>query len=514
MDGRASHGDRAVRSVGRIRQFCLLLVLARVCASRNEHDAYVQRVVHSRMRKPEGTQITSKSCAPFVSATDPYVDSLEFESVKPEAQDGTPAASFVQATWPISTDERLANSVSATAAEFYTPFRLSRWLRALDALTADVAYRHTHAKERGLVLVTASHYNSLKLMKTRSGRDVTIRSYVTATSSSSLEVRTDALQVDEQGNECLVNVCHTAMVALDRKTMRPCKGAVPPLVLPPPTHDSMDDEDEACAAHERAGLAALHRTQIAEERAAQMSTWARSSQPPTAEEMTAVHELHCAAVAAKGSPAPRVDLADEVSMHTHQSSVVVFPDNKNVHGLAFGGFVMSSAYDLAYLAARFFTRGAPFVPVGFDDATFVQPVSIGDMVRFTARVVHVGEDGVFRVFVTMDVIEPTDPGRLPQRTNNLMFVFAASPDPDRRRTVLPTTYPEVLMHVKASRNHARRGLSPTMRMDLAKFFSTEAHRKLPLDDPERPALTVGARYLEESEEIDGEAMTTTTTKVA
>ena len=149
-------------------------------------------------------------------------------------------------------------------------------------------------------------------------------------------------------------------------------------------------------------------------------------------------------------------------------ATVVFPDNRNVHGKAFGGFVMGSAYDLAYLAARYFTRGQPFVPVGFDDAIFVQPVAIGDMVRFTAKVVHFGEDGVFRVFVTMDVIEPTDPGRLPRRTNKLMFVFAASPA--CRRIVLPTTYSEVLMHVMAARNHAARGLSPTVRTDLAEFF--------------------------------------------
>ncbi len=51
---------------------------------------------------------------------------------------------------------------------------------------------------------------------------------------------------------------------------------------------------------------------------------------------------------------------------------------------------------------------------GIDEAVFVQPVEMGDMVRFTARVVHTGEDGIFRVFVTMDVIEPTDPDRLPQ----------------------------------------------------------------------------------------------------
>ena len=134
--------------------------------------------------------------------------------------------------------------------------------------------------------------------------------------------------------------------------------------------------------------------------------------------------------------------------------------------------MIGSAYDLAYLAARYFTRGQPFVPIGFDEALFLQPVAISDMVRFTARVVHSGDDGVFRVFVTMDVIEPTDPDRLPQRTSQLMFVFAASPA--CRRTVLPTTYQEVIMHVKAARNHAARGLSPTVRMDLSEFFRESA----------------------------------------
>lgn len=90
---------------------------------------------------------------------------------------------------------------------------------------------------------------------------------------------------------------------------------------------------------------------------------------------------------------------------------VVSPDSRNMHGRAFGGFVMRRAYDLGYLAARYFTRGQPFVPLGIDEAIFVLPVAIGDMTRFTARVVHSGEDGVFRVFVTMDVIDPTDPDR-------------------------------------------------------------------------------------------------------
>ena len=59
--------------------------------------------------------------------------------------------------------------------------------------------------------------------------------------------------------------------------------------------------------------------------------------------------------------------------------------------------------------------------------------------------------------IQVNVIEPTDPGRLAQRTNNLTFVFATSPSV--RRPILPTTYSEVLMHVAAHRRHATEGLA-------------------------------------------------------
>ena len=67
----------------------------------------------------------------------------------------------------------------------------------------------------------------------------------------------------------------------------------------------------------------------------------------------------------------------------------------------------------------------------------------------------------------MDAPHPP-PDRLPQRTNKMMFVFAANPA--RRRTVLPGTYQEILMHVKGAREHARRGVAPSVRADLAHFF--------------------------------------------
>ena len=136
----------------------------------------------------------------------------------------------------------------------YTPIRLSMFFEALDALSADVAYRHTDGLARNLIMVTASHYNSIKMRRTLSGRDMIVRCYVTAVSTSSLEVRTDALQVNEDGEEFLVNVCHTVMVALEKETMRPCKTGLPPLVLP-----TAGDSVDTIAAGERQELARFHR---------------------------------------------------------------------------------------------------------------------------------------------------------------------------------------------------------------------------------------------------------------
>jgi acyl-CoA hydrolase len=289
-------------------------VLARACRrrfhSRAKHSSWVRRVVHSRMA-PSGLSASDKRCAPFISSTDPLVDHLIFHTAA-AGEPGTPSASLVQATWPISTDVLLANSV--VDSNGYSPFRLGKFYEALDALTADVAYRHTDGHARGLALVTASHYHSIKLGRTIVGRDMIIRCYVTSTGSSSLEVRTDALQADASGKEWLVNVCHTAMVALDHATMRPVKGCVPPLVLPS-AHEAGDAARAATA--ERLELATLHKAILKERSAADMSLRAPVSAPPTPSEMAAVHELHRAAVASNEAPSPRVDRHDEVTYHTH-----------------------------------------------------------------------------------------------------------------------------------------------------------------------------------------------------
>ena len=231
----------------------VLRLLRRRFHSRSEHAEWLTRVARVHMRRPAEAVRTDKSCAPFFALTDPTADHINFVAVPEGAcREGTPEASFIEATWGLSKDQMLSRSVADVQSR-YCWFRLSKFYEAVDSLTCDVAYRHTDGQKKGISLVTASHFNSMQLRRTKRERDVTLRCYVTSAGSSSLEVRTDALQKDDAGNEQLTHVCHTAMVAIDNETSRPVKGAVPALVV-----------DGSQLAAERLDIAELHKAHRSE----------------------------------------------------------------------------------------------------------------------------------------------------------------------------------------------------------------------------------------------------------
>ncbi len=134
----------------------------------------------------------------------------------------------------------LRASVSDLGA--WSSFRLAKFYSDVDALTADVAYRHAATSSNSspaadVAFVTAGHYHSRKIRRTDLSKDIILRCYPTNAGRSSIEIRTDALQKDEDGKERLLNVCFTSMVAVDKKTLRPAKNMVPKLIF----HGKEDD---------------------------------------------------------------------------------------------------------------------------------------------------------------------------------------------------------------------------------------------------------------------------------
>mmetsp|Transcript_33942 Transcript_33942/g.82352 ORF Transcript_33942/g.82352 Transcript_33942/m.82352 type:complete len:290 (-) Transcript_33942:721-1590(-) len=159
------------------------------------------------------------TAAPFLQSVAPMADQLLLAGVK-DATPSSPRDSLLECTYPLESNDILRYSV--TDFSDWSAFRLGKFYELVDALTADVAYRHVASSSSGsgkeeVALVTAGHYHSRKYTRTDLNKDATLRSYVTKVGRSSLEVRTDGWQDDDR----LINVCHTIMVALDPQTMKP-----------------------------------------------------------------------------------------------------------------------------------------------------------------------------------------------------------------------------------------------------------------------------------------------------
>jgi acyl-CoA thioesterase YciA len=77
--------------------------------------------------------------------------------------------------------------------------------------------------------------------------------------------------------------------------------------------------------------------------------------------------------------------------------IVPMPADTNAHGTIFGGWVMSQV-DIAGSIAAYERAAGPTVTVAVNSFVFKEPVFVGDLVSFYARVCRVG-----RTSVTVDV---------------------------------------------------------------------------------------------------------------
>lgn len=408
-----------------------------------EFDKWRSDVRSSTLQPKNLVPLNLQESAPFLHSVFPMAEHLKLEgttstsTLKGNEEPKNPRDAFLQCTYPLETDALLRNSV--TDLSNWSSFRLGKYYDTVDALTADVAYRH--CGDKNVALVTAGHYHSRKFSRTNIRQDVILRSYMTNAGTSSMEVRTDAIQRKEDGAEVLVNVCHTMMVALDKdtgKSLGKVGRRIPKLIL--------ETEDDG----QRDTLARQHATIRRQRQASAMQLRSPVSNPPTQEEFEQLHELHRSRVLQQhdDTTSKQCSVAD----YTFRSSTVIFPENRNVHGKLFGGFVMEEAQNLAQYTACFFSKGQPIIPLGIDEAIFLQPISIGDMVTFTARLVH-STDSTCRVMVVVEVRDPAHRDRVPLRSNRLLFVFGGSDF----SPVIPETYSEILMHMDAQRRHSVEG---------------------------------------------------------
>lgn len=177
--------------------------------------------------------------------------------------------------------------------------------------------------------------------------------------------------------------------------------------------------------------------------------------PPTSDEVADLHKF-------------MLDVRDKKEWHGEtivpmsetvtQSVQLMFPQERNLHGKVFGGFLMRMAFELCFTNAAIFAQ-RPMRFLSLDQITFRLPVPIGAVVRLTSKVVKTTQpqDGPYgeakaHIMVTAEVDDIASGTR--QETNTFYFTMGLEDGSLIGRTVVPELYDEAMDFLEGERRLA------------------------------------------------------------
>ncbi|XP_078434148.1 thioesterase/thiol ester dehydrase-isomerase superfamily protein [Wolffia australiana] len=310
--------------------------------------------------------------------------------------------------------------------------RIGKLLEDLDALAGTIAFKHCCNNEsttRPLLLVTASVDKMMLKKPIRVDSDLKMAGAVTWVGRSSIELRMEVTQASDPGPDAdrTALTAYFTFVARDSKTGK----STPVNRLAPQTEPEKKLQQEGEArdrlrkktrelereGHSFHGELARLKTLLAEGR------------------------VFC------DLPA----LADRDSILIRdtalENSLICQPQQRNIHGRIFGGFLMNRAFELAFSTAYAFAGQMPsFLEV--DHVDFLRPVDVGDFLRFKSCVLYTQLENPSQPLINIEVVaHVTKPElRRSEVSNTFYFTFTVRPeslrDGLRIRTVVPATEEE------------------------------------------------------------------------
>ncbi len=306
---------------------------------------------------------------------------------------------------------------------FFGDLRFGILLEELDSAAGVVAYDHTDGFDKDLTIVTAACDRIELLCPLQSDRDLRILGQVNYVGRSSMEVGLQMESKTQRGWETVANAFFIMVARREEGAY-----AVPTL--------RVEGEQE------------MRRWEEGNTRQAQRRSQAKNhylNTPPSEEESALLHTLlrDRGGVEKEG-----VEMAD-----THrQATILMHPQNRNIHNKVFGGYIMRMSFETAWSIAHIFSQRRPLF-LAVDQFDFLKPVEIGSIVSFDGMVTFTGNTS-YIIEVKAEVINPSTGTR--EVTNISYFTFVAadaegSPRPIPR--VLPRSYDEGLKYLDGRRRY-------------------------------------------------------------
>ncbi|KAK9944491.1 hypothetical protein M0R45_010055 [Rubus argutus] len=346
-----------------------------------------------------------------------------------ELLDKTPSQSRTTILYNFSTDFILREQYR----DPWNEVRIGKLLEDLDALAGTISVKHCYDVDtttRPLLLVTAS-VDKIVLKKPISvDIDLKIVGAVIWVGRSSIEIHLEVTQSTEEScdnSDSLALSANFIFVARDSKTGK----AAPVNRLSPET-----EREQMLFKEAEARNSLKKRTRGGQKREFENGEINRL------ETLLAEGRIFC------DMPA----LADRDSILLRdtrlENSLICQPQQRNIHGRIFGGFLMHRAFELAFSTAYTFAGLVPcFLEV--DHVDFLRPVDVGDFLRFLSCVLYT-EVNPDQPLITIEVVaHVTRPElRSSEVSNTFYFTFTVRPEAKamkngfRIRNVVPATEEE------------------------------------------------------------------------
>ncbi|XP_057957030.1 acyl-coenzyme A thioesterase 2, chloroplastic-like [Malania oleifera] len=311
--------------------------------------------------------------------------------------------------------------------------RIGKLLEDLDALAGTISFKHCVSDDnttRPLLLVTASVDKMILKKQIRIDADLEIVGAVTWVGRSSMEIQLEVIQsLQENSNpssDSLALVANFTFVARDSKTG---KSAPVNQISPETEHEKLLWKE------------AEERNKMRKKKKGERKKEIEIEEVDRLKELLAEGRIFC------DMPA----LADRDSILIRdtclQNSLICQPQQRNIYGRIFGGFLMHRAFELAFSTAYAFAGMTPcFWEV--DHVDFLRPVDVGDFLRFKSCVLYTQLEDLAQPLINVEVVaHVTRPElRASQVSNKFYFTFTIRPEAMKNglkiRNAVPATEEE------------------------------------------------------------------------
>ncbi|KAI9579373.1 acyl-coenzyme A thioesterase 9, mitochondrial-like isoform 1-T4 [Glossina fuscipes fuscipes] len=126
------------------------------------------------------------------------------------------------------------------------------------------------------------------------------------------------------------------------------------------------------------------------------------------------------------------------------TTILSFPENKNMYNTVFGGFLMRIAYEITFITSFKHCKNRPKLE-HVSEFDFQKAIPVQSLLRIFAHIIYV-ERNYMTIMTTNDVLDPATSQKI--TSNVSYFVFSSPKDVE---PIVPRSYQETLLYIHGRR---------------------------------------------------------------